>query len=111
LLLIVILTGCDRIYFAKDHGLNTEEISLDLHRNYGAGTDEKILIRDFTAKGYRYIPPNNTAQKRRLVYPHPCPPAFYAMGEQIYIAWTSNEHGLISSIEEPKITPCGMTLP
>jgi hypothetical protein len=110
-LLLIALTGCDRIYFANQHGLNAENISLHLRENYKIGTDEKILIRDFTARGYRYILPNTANKKRRLVYPNPCPPLFYDMGEQVYIAWTSDEKGLISAIEEPKITSCGMSFP
>ncbi len=113
-LFIILLSGCfggDRVYFAKDHGIDIEKISLYVRENYKTGTDEKSLIRDFTAKGYRYIPSNNTDQKRRLIYPNVCVPPSRVNGEQVYLAWKSDSQGLISAIEEPKITVCGVMAP
>ena len=107
------LSACpmgDRVYFVP-RDFKGQDIAVYLKEHYPLGTDENILIRDFTAEGYHYIPPKEIDQKRRLIYPYPCPPKFYAMAEQRYIAWQADQSGSISSIEEIKISSCGMIYP
>ena len=107
-----ILSACvggDRVGTFPPYKFRGEDITKYLSQHYPSGTDQAVLIKDFTEQGYRYVKSNNRAHKELLVFPSSC--KFYfteGIGSdmQLFFEWSTDADGKIITMDAPTYKVC-----
>ena len=101
ILSVLALGGCTIIFNTprESNAWHAKDLETFLEENYPIGSDEKLLIRDFTDHGYKY-----DRDSRTLTAEAYCS-WFFGVSYGVVINWLPHK-GKITSITSRKIGPC-----